>query len=43
MGHQSQTNLDQDDDVKQNPEPSTIVEVWTWRDYTCLSILRKFD
>ncbi|XP_045449004.1 transmembrane protein 94 [Melitaea cinxia] len=27
MGHQSQTNLDQDDDVKQNPEPSTIVEV----------------
>ncbi|XP_046959526.1 transmembrane protein 94 isoform X3 [Vanessa cardui] len=27
MGHQSQTNLDQDGDMKQNPEPSTIVEV----------------
>ncbi|XP_050346220.1 transmembrane protein 94 isoform X2 [Nymphalis io] len=27
MGHQSQTNLNQDGDVKQNPEPSTIVEV----------------
>nr|XP_026490930.1 transmembrane protein 94 isoform X1 [Vanessa tameamea] len=27
MGHQSQTNLDQDGDIKQNPEPSTIVEV----------------
>nr|AGC92690.2 hypothetical protein [Heliconius erato] len=27
MGHQSQTNLDQTDDVKPNTEPSTIVEV----------------
>ncbi|CAH0719577.1 unnamed protein product, partial [Brenthis ino] len=27
MGHQSQTNLDQTDDVKPSPEPSTIVEV----------------
>ncbi|CAH2106676.1 unnamed protein product [Euphydryas editha] len=27
MGHQSQMNLDQDDEVKQNPEPTTIVEV----------------